>query len=43
MVGFELENVMNGPTLYSCCMIKDHKVQERFLASYAQYDLFDHF
>jgi len=43
MVGFDLENVMKGPTLYSCCMIKDHKVQERFLALYAQYDLFDHF
>jgi len=43
MVGFELENVMKGPALYSCCMIKDHKVKERFIASSAQYDLFDPF
>jgi len=41
MLGFELENVMKGPALYSCCMIKDHDVKERFLASSAQYDLFD--
>ncbi|KEH41438.1 hypothetical protein MTR_1g050895 [Medicago truncatula] len=32
MVGFELENVMKGSALYSCCMIKDHDVKERFLA-----------
>jgi len=43
MVGFELENVMKGPALYSLCMIKDHDVKERFLASSTQYDLFDHF
>jgi len=43
MVGFELENVMKGPTLYSGCMFKDHDVKERFLASSAQYDLFDPF
>jgi len=43
MVGFELGNVMKGPALYSCCMIKDHKVKERLLASCAQYDLFDPF
>jgi len=43
MVGFELENVMKSPALYSCCMIKDHDVKERFLASSAQYDLFDPF
>jgi hypothetical protein len=27
MVGFELENVMKGPALYSCCMLKDHEVK----------------
>jgi len=43
MVGFELENIMKGPALYSCCMIKDHDVQECFLASSTQYDLFDPF
>ena len=43
MVGFELENVMKGPALYSCCMIKNHDVKERFLASSTQYDLFDPF
>ena len=40
MVGFELENVMKGAALYSCCMINDHDVKERFLASSTQYDLF---
>lgn len=43
MIGFELENVMKGPALYSCCMIKDHDVKERFLVSSTQYDLFDPF
>jgi len=43
MVGLELENFMKGPALYSCCMIKDHDVKERFLASSTQYDLFDPF
>ncbi|KEH26561.1 hypothetical protein MTR_6g464680 [Medicago truncatula] len=43
MIGFELENVMKGPAFYSCCMIKDHDVKERFLASATQYDLFDPF
>ena len=43
MVGYELENVMKGPDLYSLCMIKDHDVKERFLASSTQYDLFDPF
>jgi len=43
MVGFELENVMKGPTLYSCCMIDYHNLKERFLASFAQYDIFDPF
>jgi len=43
MVGFELENVMKGPALYSLCMIKDHDVKERFLASSTQYDIFDPF
>jgi len=36
MVGFELENVMKGPVVYSCFMIKDHKVKDRFLASSTQ-------
>ncbi|KEH26605.1 hypothetical protein MTR_6g465880 [Medicago truncatula] len=43
MVGFELENVMKGPALYYCCMIKDHDLKECFLASSTQYDLFDLF
>ena len=43
MVGFELENVMKGPALNYYCMIKDHDVKERFLASSTQYDLFDPF
>ena len=43
MVGFELENVMKGLALYSCCMINDHDVKERFLASSTQYDIFDPF
>jgi len=40
MVGFQLEKVVKGPALYYCCMIKDHDVKERFLASSTQYDLF---
>jgi hypothetical protein len=40
MEGFELENVMKGPALYS---IKDHDVKECFIASSTQYDLFDPF
>jgi len=43
MVGFELENVMKGPALYSLCTILDHDVKDRFLASCTQYDLFDPF
>jgi len=43
MAGFELENVMKGPALYSCWMINDHDVKERFLVSSTQYDLFDPF
>jgi len=43
MVEFELENVMKGPAFYSCCMIKDHDVKERFLVSATQYDLFGPF
>jgi len=43
MVGFELENVMKGPALYSCCMINDHDVKECFPSSSTQYDLFDPF
>ena len=43
MVGFELENVMKSPALYSLCMLPDHDVKDRFLASSKQYDLFDPF
>ncbi|KEH41658.1 hypothetical protein MTR_1g053420 [Medicago truncatula] len=43
MIGFELENFMKGPALYSCNMIKGHDVKERSLASSTQYDLFDPF
>ena len=43
MIGFELENVMKGPALYSCNMIEVHNVKECFLASTTQYDLFDPF
>ena len=43
IVGFELENVMKGPALYSLCKLPDHDVKDRFLASSTQYDLFDPF
>ena len=43
MVGFELENVMKGPALYSLCTIPDHDVKDCFLASSTQYDHFDPF
>jgi len=43
MVGFGMETVNKEPFDFSCCMINDHIVKERFLASYAQYDLFDPF
>jgi hypothetical protein len=43
MVGFELENVMKGPAPYSCALLKDHNVKERFIASSTQHDLFDPF
>ncbi|KEH19535.1 hypothetical protein MTR_8g463500 [Medicago truncatula] len=43
MIGFELENFMKCPALYSCNMIKGHDVKERSLASSTQYDLFDPF
>ena len=43
MVRFEMENVMKGPALYSCCMIDVHSVKECFLALYGQYDIFDPF
>jgi len=42
-VELEIANFMKGPAVYSCCMIDDHSVKERFLASSAQYDLFDPF
>jgi hypothetical protein len=43
MAGFQLENVMKGPVLYSCSLSKDHDVKERFIASSTQHDLFDPF
>jgi len=42
-VEFEIANAMKGTVVYSCFMIDDHSVKERFLASSAQYDLFDPF
>jgi len=43
MVGFGMETVNKEHFHFSCCMINDHIVKERFLASSAQYDLFDPF
>jgi len=43
MVGFGMEIVNKEPFDFSCCMIDDHSVKERFLASSTQYDLFDMF
>jgi len=43
MVGFGMETVNKEPFDFSCCMINDHSVKERFLASSTQYDLFDPF
>jgi len=40
MVGFEMASLIEDPVVYSCCMIDDHSVKERFLAPSAQYDLF---
>ena len=40
-VGFEMASLNKDPTDYSCCMIDDHSVKERFLASSTQYDLID--
>jgi len=43
MIGFGMETINKEPLDFSCCMIKDHSVKEHFLASFAQYDLFDPF
>jgi len=43
MVGFGMETVNKKPFDFSCCMLDDHSVKERFLASSTQYDLFDLF
>jgi len=43
MVVFEIEDLNKDPIDFSCCMVENHKVKERFLASSAQYDLFDPF
>jgi len=42
-VGFEIANMMEDPVVCSCCLLGDRSVKERFLASSAQYDLFDPF
>jgi len=43
-VALEIANLMKGPSVFvSCCMIDDHCVKERFLASSGHYDLFDPF
>jgi len=43
MVSFGMETVNKEPFDFSCSMIDDHNVKERFLASSTQYDLFDPF
>jgi len=43
MVGFGMKTVNKEPFDFSCCMIDDHSVKERFLASSTQYDLFGPF
>jgi len=42
-VSDEIANIMENPTVCSRCMLNDHGVKERFLVSYAQYDLFGPF
>jgi len=43
IVGFGMETINKEPFDFSCCMIDDHSVKERFLASSTQHDLFDPF
>jgi len=43
MVGFGMKTINKEPFDFSCCMVDDHTMKERFLASSAQYDLFDPF
>jgi len=43
MIGFEIKDLNKDPTDFSCCMINDHSVKERFVTPSAQYDLFDPF
>jgi len=43
MVGFRMEIVNLEPFYFPRCMIDDHSVKERFLASSTQHDLFDPF
>jgi len=38
MVGFGMETFNKEPFDFSCCMIDDHSVKERFLVSSTQYD-----
>jgi len=42
-VGFEIANIMEDPAVFSCCLLGYRSVKELFLASSAQYDLFDPF
>jgi len=43
MVGFGMKTVNKEPFDFSCCMIDNHSVKERFLAPSTQYDPFDPF
>ena len=43
MIGFGMETVNKEHFDFSCRMIDDHSVKERFLASSTQYDLLDPF
>jgi len=43
MIGFGMEIISQEPFYFPCCMIDDHSVKERFLASSTQHDLFDPF
>ena len=42
-IGFEMARLVEDPSVYSCCMINDHSVKERFIVSSTGYDLFDPF
>jgi len=40
-VGFEIETLNKDRFDFSCCMIDDHGVKERSLASSTQHDIFN--